>query len=619
MYNTKIENCNEELLKKQKKELINAIIYGKTKDYFKIYDIEAGCHKTRTAEIALAQMVQQTDKYALFVRQYNKDCEESANIINELVGDQVALAYYNEAIVKEKRAATQKDLHKYRVIVITHARYLQLSYNKNQRKVFTEGRKTLIIDEYVDDVKKLIVSKERLETLKAILKSDIVLHDLFLKITCKIEDCLISTPNEGRVYTRIRITNDFATNTEINRLNKLIRGNLNRLVFNNTVDFLANSEQPNIDRDFLEEITTIKALCREIDNLKEFYGQNIIMHCGVLYVPHSRYYHWTLENNIMLDASGEMQAVYETNINLYQVVPHEKVLDHSKWTLINIESNTTTSGKNRIINYYDVVNKLILEYGSKDMLVVGSKNDMDYITSVPKTQKAYFGNLIGSNEWKDLKDVMVIQTPNYGDIDYLLKYMHHTRDHLSPKLKWTTKKTGRGVKSIYSFTDKELENIRRQSIAEQIYQSLKRVNRNMSQTTNAIVICNNKEVVEIVKSQLKGCEYKCIEDVGFECEETKQDQYISKLQDISYASRFIKLLAELQDNRHPHLLHKDKCNKTVEYTYRKKTLRECLGISDSGNFHKNVLNKTNVMTYCKTRNISLKGQYVKIPQNGVPP
>ena len=85
--NTKIANCNTELLEKQKNDLKNDIIYNNNSKGFIVYDIEAGCRKTRTAEEALAELALNTDKQAIFVRLNNSDCRESVENINKLANE----------------------------------------------------------------------------------------------------------------------------------------------------------------------------------------------------------------------------------------------------------------------------------------------------------------------------------------------------------------------------------------------------------------------------------------------------------------------------------------------------------------------------------------------------
>ena len=54
--NTNIENCNTKLLEEQKKQLKHEIVYGENAGHFAVFDIEAGCRKTRTAERALVDL-----------------------------------------------------------------------------------------------------------------------------------------------------------------------------------------------------------------------------------------------------------------------------------------------------------------------------------------------------------------------------------------------------------------------------------------------------------------------------------------------------------------------------------------------------------------------------------
>ena len=95
----------------------------------------------------------------------------------------------------------------------------------------------------------------------------------------------------------------------------------------------------------------------------------------------------------------------------------------------------------------------------------------------------------------------------------------------------------------------------------------------------------------------------------FHVEKNKQDDYVEKLKQESYATKFIELLSDVQNGLHPELL--DKNNRIP-----KIKVREYLGIKTSGNFSNKVLNKSEVMFYCQTRNISLTGQYIKLPQVG---
>lgn len=193
-------------------------------------------------------------------------------------------------------------------------------------------------------------------------------------------------------------------------------------------------------------------------------------------------------------------------------------------------------------------------------------------------------------------------------MDYILKYLHYAKASIEESFPLTCKCNGRAAKRIYSFTDKRLEKIRIHWIASEIYQAIKRVNRNMKYDTDVIIFINNEDVIELIKSQMKNCIVEKIEfdnDV-FIMEKSKQDDYVETLKQDSYASRFIDFLAETQNGLHSDFIdEKQRISKTK--------VREFLGIKTSSNFADKVLRKSEVISYCQARDIQLTGQYIKLP------
>lgn len=178
------------------------------------------------------------------------------------------------------------------------------------------------------------------------------------------------------------------------------------------------------------------------------------------------------------------------------------------------------------------------------------------------------------------------------------------------------KRTGRGITHKWQFSDPRFERIREKWAANEIYQAIKRVNRHMAYSTNCYLICNNLNVVSHVEEKLKNCEVKEVSDVNFQFEfrKTKQDEYVEKLQENSYANRFITLLAELKNGKHEQLLHD--INRKKGYRYKKKTVCEYLGMN-SANFSHQIEKNTNVIQFCDIRKISISGQYIVIPDKDI--
>lgn len=601
--NTKIENCNTELLEEQKKQLEYEIVYGENEGHFAVFDIEAGCRKTRTAEKALVSLYK-TGKKAIFVRMNNDDCRESRDNINKIVGKDIAFAYNNEDVTLEM--SHRIDLTKYPILIITHQKYRVLMIDANKRKAFTNGRTTLVIDEFLPAIHQIVLDETDIETYRALFRDDYILLRAFEKAMYMATDFLKSWNKMENVRKYISLADESPTK-DFKKLIELIRANMTNELLEKLKCKIQQSSDASVDIKLLTEIETVKDLCDKLMECKQLFGNMCVYIDKKLITTDKRYKYWFLENNIMLDASGELQIAYALNKEEFELKHCEKVLDHSKWKIINIPVTTTTSGKEKILNFYDVVNEEIKKYGD-DILVVGKKDEMSLI-NVPEENKGYFGNITGSNNWYDKKNVAIIQTHNLSDVDYILKFLHYSKEKLDENFNLNARCVGRSHKKIYAFTDKRLEDIRLYWVASEIYQAVKRVNRNMIHATDVLIFLNNEKVISLVKEQMNGCNLEIIQyqnDV-FQVVENKQDKYITELQKNSYATKFIELLAELQNGLHPELL--DKNNRLS-----KKAARMYLGINTSANFSNNVLRKTEVISYCEVRNISLQGQYIGIPK-----
>ena len=603
--NTKIENCNTELLEEQKRQLKYEIVHGENEGHFAVFDIEAGCRKTRTAEEALVELYK-TGKKAIFVRQFNNDCRESMENINRLAGKDISFAYNNEDVTTDM--IRKIKLEQFPILIITHQKYRVLMMDSGKRKKFSQDRTTLVIDEFLAAIHPISIDEKDIETYRALFKEDYILLRTFEKAMYMVTDFL-KTWNKMECVRKYVSLADKSPSKDFKKLIDLIRANMTNEQLEEYKCRIQQSSCINANINLLAEIKTVKALCEKLIEYKQLFGNMCLYFDKRLITTDRRYKYWFLENNIMLDASGELQIAYSLNKEEFELKHCEKVLDHGKWKIINIPVTTTSSVKERITNFYDVVNEEIRKYGD-DILVVGKKEEMDLI-NVPEENKGYFGNITGSNQWYDKKNVAIIQTHNLSDVDYILKFLHYSKGKLDENFNLNARCIGRSHKMIYSFTDERLENIRVHWIASEIYQAIKRVNRNMVHTTDVIIFLNNEKIISLIQEQMKN---SCLEvndyqiDM-FQIEKNKQDEYVDTLKKESYATKFIVLLAEIQNGMHSEML--DSNNRIS-----KIRAREYLGIKTSGNFSNKVLNKSEVIFYCQTRNIRLDGQYIKLPKTG---
>lgn len=509
--NTNINNCNTELLEQQKQQLEYEIVYGENEGHFAVFDIEAGCRKTRTAEQALVSLYK-TGKKAIFVRLFNDDCRESANIINNSIGKEIAFAYNNEDVKPEM--AKRLDLESIPILIITHQKYKVLMMDVNKRKAFTKGRTTLVIDEFLSAIHTISLSESDIETYRVLFDHDTILLQTFEKAVNKLSDYLtVWNKNDGiRKFASIA---DSTPTKFFNELKKLIRANMtNEILETRKCEIEKNkSEHENINLSLLSELKTVKILCDRLMEYKQLFG-HMFLYCNKkMFTTDKRYKYWYLDNNIMLDASGELQ------------------------------------------------------------------------------------------------NVAIIQTHNLSDVDYILKFLHYSREQLNEKFNLSARSHGRWEQTTYSFNDSRLEDIRVYWIASEIYQAIKRVNRNMLYATDVIIFLNNEKIISLIQEQMKNCSLEVVEyqKDTFQVEKSKQDEYFTKLKQDSYATKFIELLAGIQSGLHKEFV--DEQNRIS-----KIKVREHLGINSSSNFADKVLRQSEVIFYCQVRNIDLNGRYIRLPQ-----
>lgn len=604
-----IENCDEKLLEEQKKHLKEEIIHGENAGHFAVFDIEAGCRKTRTAEEGLVELYRNGGK-AIFVRRTDDDCRESMKNINGMAKEKIAFSYNNEDVPVSNAHKINRILADIPIVIITHQKYKVLMKNNEKRKLFSKGRTTLIIDEFMSTVHTISLGESDIKTYKALLKNDYVLLQAFEKAMHQPIDFLITWNKENPERRFVTMT-DTSPTKDFNTLIKLINSNITDEMLTlwkykliQTID-----QNSGINYSLLDVIISVKILCEKLLEYKQLFVSMCLYCDKKLYTTDKRYNYWFLNNNIMLDASGELQSAYSLNYDAFSLEHCAKVLNHSKWKIINVPITTTTATKNRIINFYDILNAELKKYGN-EILVVGKKDEM-HLIDVPEENKGYFGNITGSNQWYDKKNVAIIQTHNLSDVDYILKYLHYAKAEIDKDFVLTSKCNGRAGKMIYSFKDARLEKIRVHWIASEIYQAVKRVNRNMKYDTDVLIFINNTDVIDLLKAQMVGCRVEVVdyENDQFVIEKSSQDEYVENLKKNSYASKFIDFLADIQNGLHSQYL--DSNNRIS-----KVKAREFLGLKTSGNFSNKVLNKTEVISYCKARNIDLSGQYIKLPNVG---
>lgn len=571
-----LSNCNLDKHKTQMEYLSSELLYGTNNYYFKVINPECGTGKTLTAETTFALNGISPNNKVLFVRQFIKDCIGSANRLNEQAGNIKAFALNTNTVTKhEWNEKVKHEIENYDVLFITHEKYKALINDPISKKIITNGRGILVIDEFLNMAKdnELIINLEMINDFKNLLYYD-ALQDLYREITAEIKDYLLLTRPKNTFFNAT--TKPKVIERKVNKLTQLIKTNL-------TVDYLQKHEY------------TMKGIIRKLHEIKQFYNQTCVCEFKNLYCTDRTQQYWLLpNNNIILDASGDLNMSYRLN-PIFILQKQARVLNHKNWTINIVPANSTKSKKNKSTNYYEIVNHAIDSLD--DPLVVGNKEEWNQ-TKFSGNHVDYFGNLVGSNKYMDLKDFVIAHTPNLPYRQYVLEYLYYSGKKFGNGSSWNCVIEGSGDFKVYRFANKDIEQYRQRHNANEIYQAIKRVNRSMQYQTNGYIFNNDKQVLNLVLKMLKHCKfiehYNPIEYTT--AKDTRLKQINEDKKNNRLALKLINLLQEIRQSKHLTLQKKDG-------VYPKQTLREYLDIQSKSQFSK-LTKDSDIIDFCKRHNIS---------------
>ncbi len=228
---------------------------------------------------------------------------------------------------------------------------------------------------------------------------------------------------------------------------------------------------------------------------------------------------WKLSNNVILDANAGIDRRY-THAKDIAVISPPKIIDHSDTTFHWIKNNSSKSNINkRQREYYEKVCELVkAKHGEDDKTLIVTHNQHErflidclrehgfYRIGVGSAYKgediavAHFGAIIGQNYWRDFNKVWVIASPNLPMEVYPLHWSFFSglaiRNH-SRKM-YPVKSKGR-----YRFKNEKFEDVRHGSLVSEIYQAIKRINREGRVSSEIYVVHSDEDVVNEVRNQLR--------------------------------------------------------------------------------------------------------------------
>lgn len=519
---------NNTLREQQLQTLKNNIIYSKNPNKFDIYDFEPAWGKTTEVKNLLLEYKRiNKQKRILWVTEKKENCKNLEEKLNEIFKetDIKAKAIIGKSSLSNRKAILQKN----DIVIITHERYRRLSRLYNQEKLeFQDNRHLLVIDEKLDMCKTISFSIGKSFVLRnkianVLGNTGVKLYDELVFELLEI----IRKENKKTIQNKGKI---FETTSNIQRINEIVEH-----ITNNTKILLAaNEEYKNFDYDEIDNQNIIE----QIEDIREFYTDTSIIaefieNEVILKVPNNSMQMWNLEYNIILDATASIDKTYYYDKEKFNIIHQKRIYNHKYWTFLWANVNSTTYGRNIVYsNYNQVISDILSKFlGINDTLVVGKK--IDETKAVSEIAKEYgiiinitnhYGNLNGSNEYRNCKNFLNLDLNYILDTVYVLRYLYYSKK----KIDDYTSSKGR-------FINKELDEFKTMEIVKSHCQAIKRINRDMKYHSIVLFLSHRQDIAS------KVCNYLGIKNF-FNCTEIEKLFNKNKL---SLVEKFIKLCNEI--------------------------------------------------------------------------
>lgn len=240
-----------------------------------------------------------------------------------------------------------------------------------------------------------------------------------------------------------------------------------------------------------------------------------------------------LANNIILDANGQIDHLYNVkNGNIKFILDKQsRIIDHSGSTITHIKFSTSKTNIHKKLNietnqneYFENISNFIkrnYKFGKRYLIVLQKEfvlsdkgNEGDFIRQLRQigfTDIAigdeyngetisvnWYGNLIGKNTWRDFDCCYLLGTPNQRFESHIIHLCQYTDKH-----DWKVALNIVKKDKVRAFKNRDLEKIRQCDIISEMYQTVKRVQRNPKPQAEIYIVTNEEEVFRGVTKQLK--------------------------------------------------------------------------------------------------------------------
>lgn len=561
--------ASESYFHQLKEHIFNQSLWDSNR--FHVFNHEAGTGKTRWTLAYIAELVMTTDARVVFVQKFAKDADDDVGALKKTVAEinshsHKEVAGFINSKMHKKSFKEIDEILKLPVLVITHKMYQQICRGLHSN--YMKDRDVLIIDEFPHLVERVSISRKDI--------GDIWINADMFEQSNKI----LSMADDLRLFL-LSLKEDSFYKTTIP-----------------TIRF--DDEKFNGYQTLLKRCLQMKVSNRPLQTSLESL-LHILKHGCIYYQSGFHTFNHDIEfkllkNNIILDANAEFEKRYELS-PLFHVVPQNKYYDYANSTLYSFNENTSKSALSKKNQFFQtVLDRLDLADDEKTLFVTDKERKGEYESQlvgefseepVQVNQQLlsgfaevksyasvdYFGNLIGVNAYKDYQHAIILKTPYFDFPSYVLDYLFYREEE---------------IKDAELFSANDFDDVRNAIVAGEIYQALKRVNRNNALSSKFIVFMNNKEVMQLLLSQFPNIQF---------------------VEDEIHVRRVKKHRVNTNKEKAKAILMQMKNEGKAKV--RKKELRDKLEIASPGNFKK-ILNELEREGFFKANKINCpdRGQVI---------
>ncbi|MDQ0160744.1 hypothetical protein [Alkalibacillus salilacus] len=524
------------------KDLLDKIRYKEmwSNQHFEVFNYEAGTGKSRITQLLLGLYTQKRDDSVLYVQKFSRDGELQSTVdrINEYAKCEVA-AYLDSQDNKGSKKRRREKL-KSQILVITHRMYEQVCYSEHEDII--SGRQILIIDEFPDILDRIKVEMSDIQWLWS-NSHKFINSELIEMLARELRDQLHRFEKDPYYIQNVPYYSHEVSN-----------GNM----VDDLEDFLSTYKKSE-DASIVERILfVLKNGCFYNNQAFHTFNDNVA--------------YKMLDNNIILDANGGLDARYNLS-SLFQVKEQPKKYNYSNSSLIHYDVKTSKESLSNYVNfYYQVLEKEPIDLKQRTLFITDKNNFDDLRESLIGHLSAisplkdpemlidkvvsidYFGNIIGVNTYQMFDKVVILKTPNFDYIDYVLQshFFDDNEQHDD---------------SISMFNDERVEPIRLTMIAGEFYQALKRINRDNQLPAQYVLFTDNSQAVDMIESELPGINRY---DYAFKPKTNQKETESGRQRNWRNCIRDYLL----------------QCKKEGRTQVTKKELRDNLGLQDNSNLSK---------------------------------